>query len=85
MEAPSGTTSATGAVAASSGAKKTAHLRSDALKLPRGSRTPYFVKPRATRFKIVAGSLYWISKAKKQHNAKVRARNSSFIPSACLL
>lgn len=87
MEAPSGTTSATStneAAAASPGAKKVAHLRADALKLPRGSRTALFVKPRTTRFKIVAGSLYWISKAKKQHNAKVRARSSSFIPSACL-
>jgi len=63
-----------GAAAASSGAKKVAHLRSDALKLPRGSRTALFVRPRTTRFKIVAGSLYWVSKAKKQHNAKVRAQ-----------
>jgi len=67
-----------GAAAASSGAKKVAHLRSDALKLPRGSRTALFVRPRTTRFKIVAGSLYWVSKAKKQHNAKERAQNFPF-------
>lgn len=42
-----------------------------ATKLPRRSRLKHFVKPKITRFKVIAGCLYWASRSKKAHNAKV--------------
>ncbi len=50
---------------------KKAPPRADALKLPRRSSSTLFIKPHSTKLKVIAGSLYWLSKAKKASKAKV--------------